>query len=191
MTAGGGVLHQEMPKPSKDGKMHGLQLWVNLPAKDKMMEPRYRGISAGEVPSALIPGGKLKVIAGKYRGVTGPVKDLVVDTEYFDVSLGKGASFEHAARAGYTSFCYVVEGKGEFDGQELWPGKLAAFSEAGAIKVKSIDDLRYIYVSGKQLREPIAWGGPVVMNTKEELDAAFEELSEGRFIRKDAVATGV
>ncbi len=183
MTAGGGVFHQEMPKPSK-GMMHGLQLWVNLPAKDKMMEPRYRGILEAEVPVVKIPNGEVRVIAGTYKDVTGPVQELVVDVEYLDVRLKKGTGLTHTVKKGFTSFCYLIEGTGEFDAAKLEKAQLVLFTEAGSIDVKAIEDIHYIFVTGRQLNEPIAWGGPIVMNTEEELQRAFRELDEGTFIKR-------
>jgi redox-sensitive bicupin YhaK (pirin superfamily) len=182
MTAGGGVIHQEMPKRSK-GMMHGLQLWVNLPAKNKIMEPRYRSILDHEVPVVKIPSGEVRVIAGTYENVTGPVQELVVDIEYLDVRLKQGMTLSHAAKKGYTSFCYLVEGTGEFDEAKLEKAQLVLFTEAGGIAVKAIENVHYIFVSGKQLKEPIAWGGPIVMNTDEELQRAFEEYRNGTFIQ--------
>ena len=189
MTAGGGVIHQEMPKPSK-GMMHGLQLWVNLPAKNKMMGPRYRGILEDEVPVVKIPGGEVRVIAGVYKNVTGPVQELVVDIEYLDVRLKKGMSLFHTAKKGYTSFGYLIEGTGEFDDTKLEKTQLILFTEAGRIAIKAIEDIRYIFVTGKQINEPIAWGGPIVMNTQEELEMAFRELDEGTFIKKKQETNG-
>ena len=183
MTAGGGVIHQEMPQPSKE-MMHGLQLWVNLPAKNKMMGPRYRGILENEVPVVKIPGGEVRVIAGVYKDVEGPVRELIVDVKYLDVRLKKGALLSHEAQKGYTSFCYLISGKGEFDDAKLEQAQLILFTEAGNIAVKAIEDMHYIFVTGQQLGEPIAWGGPIVMNTREELELAFRELDEGTFIKK-------
>jgi redox-sensitive bicupin YhaK (pirin superfamily) len=183
MTAGGGVIHQEMPQPSQ-GIMHGLQLWVNLPAKNKMMGPRYRGILDNEVPVVKIPGGEVRVIAGAYKNVTGPVRDLMVDVEYLDVRLKKGTILSHEAKKGYASFCYLIEGTGEFDDAKLEKAHLVLFTEAGSIAIKATQDVHYIFVTGKQLNEPIAWGGPIVMNTEKELEIAFKELDEGTFIKK-------
>ena len=183
MTAGGGVIHQEMPKPSQ-GMMHGLQLWVNLPAKNKMMEPRYRGILANEVPVVRIAEGEVRVIAGAYQNVNGPVRELIVDVIYLDVRLKKGMTLSHETTEGYTSICYLIEGTGEVDDTKLEQGHLMLFTEAGNIAVKAMEDIHYIFVTGKQLGEPIAWGGPIVMNTQEELDIAFRELEEGTFIKK-------
>lgn len=183
MTAGGGVIHQEMPKAAK-GMMHGLQLWVNLPAKYKMMEPRYRGILDHEVPVVEIPEGEVRVIAGTYKEVTGPVRELVVDVEYLDVRLKKGTAFSHEAKKGYASFCYLIDGTGNFDGTQVEKAQLILFTEPGTISVKAIEDIHYLFVTGKQLNEPVAWGGPIVMNTREELDRAFRELDEGTFIKR-------
>jgi quercetin 2,3-dioxygenase len=183
MTAGSGVIHQEMPKASEE-MMHGLQLWVNLPTKNKMMWPRYRGILDSEVPVVKIPGGEVRVIAGAYKNETGPVRELVVDVEYLDIRLKKGNAMTHEAKKGYTSFCYLIEGTGEFDIAKLEKAHLMLFTESGNIAVKAIEDIHYIFVTGKQLNEPIAWGGPIVMNTQEELNIAFKELDEGTFIKK-------
>jgi redox-sensitive bicupin YhaK (pirin superfamily) len=147
-----------------------------------MMEPRYRGILDNEVPVVKIPGGEVRVIAGVYENVTGPVQELVVDVEYLDVRLKKGMSLSHEAKKGYTSFCYHIEGTGQFGDTELKKAQLILFTEAGNVAVKALDDIHYIFVTGKQLNDPIAWGGPIVMNTQEELKTAFRE--EGTFIKK-------
>lgn len=184
MTAGGGVIHQEMPQRSP-GMMHGLQLWVNLPRKSKMIPPRYRGILENDVPVVRIPQGEVRVIAGAYHDAKGPVKELIIDVTYLDVRLKEGMSLTHEAAKGCTSFFYLIEGAGEFDGVNLAQGQLILFSEAGGITAKALEAMRYIFVSGRPLREPIAWGGPIVMNTQEELQTAFRELDEGTFIRKN------
>jgi quercetin 2,3-dioxygenase len=184
MTAGGGVIHQEMPKPSK-GMMHGLQLWVNLPAKKKMMEPRYRGILEHQVPVVKIDGGEVRVIAGTFKNVKGPVRELIVDTTYIDVRLKKGKTISHEVSEGYTGFCYVIDGIGDFDGTKLEKANLILFTEPGRIDVKVIENIHYVFVTGEQIHEPIAWGGPIVMNTQQELEIAFRELDEGTFIKKD------
>lgn len=183
MTAGGGVFHQEMPKYSQE-MMHGLQLWVNLPAKDKMMEPRYRGILQSQVPVVHIPGGEVRVISGVYENETGPVQELVVDVEYLDVRLHKGASLSHEAGEGYASFCYLIDGTGEFDQERMEKGQLVLFQESGPVHVNALEDIRYIFVTGKKINEPVAWGGPIVMNTRQELETAFRQLKEGTFIKR-------
>ncbi|MGA2089922.1 MAG: pirin family protein [Endomicrobiales bacterium] len=183
MTAGGGVIHQEMPKPVKS-MMHGLQLWVNLPATNKMMAPRYRGIVVNEVPIVKIPGGEVRVIAGKYENANGPVRDLIVDVEYLDVRLHEGALHNHRSKKGYTSFCYVIEGSGEVDGEMLERPHLFLCTEPGSFNIKALSPIRYIFVTGQQIKEPVAWGGPIVMNTEKELQTAFAELDAGTFIKK-------
>ncbi len=182
MTAGNGIIHQEMPKPSK-GMMHGLQLWVNLPAKDKMMAPRYRGVLAKDIPVVPVPGGAVRVISGIFNSVNGPVHDLVVDVKYLDVRLNKGAALTHEAKNGYGTFCYLIQGTAGFDGATLEKEHLVLFTEPGHIVAEATDDIRYIFVTGKQLKEPVAWGGPIVMNTQKELDLAFQEIEDGTFIK--------
>ena len=113
--------------------MHGLQLWVNLPAKNKMMAPRYRGILENEVPVIKIPQGEVRVIAGSYQDITGPVKELMIDISYLDIRLKKGTTLEHEAREGFTSFCYLIEGSGKFDGAKLAQAQLILFTQAGTI----------------------------------------------------------
>lgn len=149
-----------------------------------MMKPRYRGILEKDVPVVKIPGGEVRVIAGVYENVTGPVPELVVDIEYLDVRLKKGMALSHAAQEGYTSFCYLISGKGEFDDTKLEQAQLILFTEAGSIAVRAIEDIHYLFVTGRKLSEPIAWGGPIVMNTRKELETAFRELDEGTFIKK-------
>lgn len=178
MTAGVGVIHQEMPQ-AKVGLLSGMQLWVNLPAKNKMMPPRYRGITAAEMPVAKLDGAEVRVISGKNGGKKGPVKDLVVDVEYFDIKLDKGKSFTYPVKKGYKTFCFVLEGNGDFEGSALEKRQLILFKDAGRITVKAKTALRFMLGSGKPLNEPIAWGGPIVMNTREELETAFRELDEG------------
>lgn len=149
-----------------------------------MMAPRYRGILDREVPVVKIPGGEVRVIAGIYQDAAGPVRELVVDVEYVDVRLAKGNALSHEAKKGYTSFCYLVSGVGEFDEAKLEKEQLVLFTESGRVQARAMDDIRYIFVTGKKLGEPIAWGGPIVMNTQEELEEAFRELDEGTFIKK-------
>jgi redox-sensitive bicupin YhaK (pirin superfamily) len=182
MTAGGGVIHQEMPKPTK-GMMHGMQLWVNLPEKNKMMPPRYRGINRDEVPVVKIPGGEVRVIAGAFKNIKGPVKNLVVEVEYMDVRLKKGSALSHSVKKGFAAFCYIVKGSGEFDAESTEQGRLVLFKEAGTFPVKAAEDIHYLFAAGKRLGEPVAWGGPIVMNTEQELEIAFKELDEGTFIK--------
>ena len=126
----------------------------------------------------------MRVIAGVYKNINGPVRELIIDIEYLDVRLKKGVLLSHEAKKGYTSFCYLISGSGEFDETKLEQAHLILFTEAGSIAIKAIEDIHYIFVTGKQLNEPIAWGGPIVMNTQQELETAFRELDEGTFIKK-------
>jgi redox-sensitive bicupin YhaK (pirin superfamily) len=187
MTAGSGIIHQEMPK-SEGGGMHGFQLWVNLPASNKMMKPRYQEIRKNEIPEEILPGGiKIKVIAGEFNGSAGPVKEIVADPTYFDVFVPKGSGMIIPVKYGYTSFACVFSGEGCFDEECRNPVQsfqLVKLVEGDQVRVTTKgSDLRFIFVSGKPLNEPIAWRGPVVMNTDEELDTAFREYRNGTFIK--------
>jgi redox-sensitive bicupin YhaK (pirin superfamily) len=212
MTAGSGIIHQEMPKPvagrmerdfpfysgdqpdrkgraPRNLRMGGFQLWVNLPAKQKMMAPRYRGIESRQVPLVEVNGARVKVLCGRLGSEAGPVKDLVVDSAYFDVELEPGKTFVHDVMDGFTAFSYVIGGDGEFSpshGRRLGEHSLAIYERNGAVEVKAgAKGLRFLLVSGKPIGEPVAWWGPIVMNTKEELEEAFREYEEGTFIKKE------
>ncbi len=183
MTAGSGIIHQEMPK-EYEGNMQGFQLWVNLPKKSKMMDPRYRGIEKRQIPEIGFGEAKVKVIAGELRGVKGPVKDLVVDVEYFDVELEEKAEWVHETKKGYTAFAYVFDGEAVFSGKEVGKGNLVLLEKGDEVRVGSRHGTRFLFASGKPLCEPVAWGGPIVMNTNEELELAFEEYEKGTFIKR-------
>ena len=115
MTAGSGIIHQEMPKGSKDGLMWGFQLWANLPRSQKMMDPRYRDVIASQIPEVTLESGvKIKIICGKVAGVYGPVKDIVIDPEYLDIQIPPKTTFTHPVKSGHTQFAYVIEGEGYF-----------------------------------------------------------------------------
>ncbi len=182
MTAGGGIIHQEMPR-RVDGFMQGFQLWVNLPARFKMMKPRYRGISTDEIPEAVIDGVAVRVISGEFGGVVGPVADLVVRVEYLDVSMPEGSRFTHGTRRGDTVFAYVFQGEAVIGDSKVDQGNLVVFDEGDSVEFETVEGARFLLVSGEPIGEPVAWRGPVVMNTQAELDTAFRELSEGSFIK--------
>jgi quercetin 2,3-dioxygenase len=182
MTAGSGVIHQEMPQ-KYDGLMQGFQLWVNLPAKKKMVDPKYRGIVAEQILIVHKDGVKIKVIAGKLDGTQGPVRDLAIDIEYFDVELALEKTFEHATSKDHTVFAYIVEGAVEAQDKTIMQGQCVVFGEEDFVKIVSKRGSRFLFVSGEPLNEPVAWRGPIVMNTEEELDKAFEELDTGTFIK--------
>ena len=186
MTAGGGIIHQEMPELQTD-YLQGLQLWVNLPARDKMMAPRYQDIAAEAIPSVRTKAGvEVRVLAGSFENVRGPVKDLIIDPGYLDVRVPAGARFEHAVPEKHTVFAYGLDGGGVFGGGKsaLAKGRLALFGPGQAVSAAAgKEGLRFILVSGRPLGEPIAWGWPIVMNTQAELDQAFREYHAGTFIK--------
>ncbi len=188
MTAGSGIIHQEMPK-KYDGLMQGFQLWINLPAKKKMVDPKYRGIEGKQIPEVRKDGSMIKMIAGKVDGTKGPVKDLAIDVEYFDVDLAAGKTFVHDTAKNNTVFVYVVNGSFEFSNKIAAAGQCAVFSKGDSVRIGSKDGARFLFVAGEPLNEPVAWRGPIVMNTQEELDKAFEELEEGTFIKAKKAVT--
>ncbi len=188
MTAGSGIIHQEMPKGTKDGLMWGFQLWANLPASQKMNDPRYRDVKKDTIPEVTLDSGiKVKIIAGEINGTKGPVKDIVIDPEYLDVSVPAGKSFSHETKKGHTVFAYVVDGSGYFDPQKnrlLEKENLVIYEDGNSVNITTADKpVRFLLISGKPLKETVAWYGPIVMNTQEELDKAFEEYRNGTFIK--------
>ena len=188
MTAGSGIIHQEMPKGDKEGKMEGFQLWANLPAAAKMMPPRYRDIAAGQIPTVTLDSGaSIKVICGRVGDVQGPVRDVVIEPQYLDVMLPPATTFSHPTSQGHTVFAYVHAGAGRLDqtiGDELGNRSLVLFDQGERVVISSgAEGLRFLLVAGKPLGEPVAWGGPIVMNSQEELQLAFDELRSDRFIK--------
>lgn len=185
MTAGSGIIHQEMPKGDPQGAMHGFQLWANLPAAQKMMPPRYRGITADQIPEVELKDGiKVKVIAGSIKGAKGPMDDIVIDPEYFDCTVPAGQTFVHRTNPDYTAFIYVIGGEGKTGGEALENGTLVLFDEGDQFAVDAASEtIRFLLLTGKPLNEPVAWRGPIVMNTQAELELAFREYREGTFIK--------
>lgn len=185
MTAGSGIIHQEMPKGDAGGSMHGFQLWANLPAKDKMMHPRYRDITAADIPTVTTDDGtEIMIIAGEVEGVHGPMDDIVIDPLYLDCTVPAGATHVHAVHPGYTVFAFVIGGTGVVEGQDVENKDLILFEDGDEVAFTAGEaPLRFLLLSGKPLGEPIAWRGPIVMNTREELDHAFDELSRDTFVK--------
>ena len=182
MTAGSGILHQEMPR-KYNGLMQGFQLWVNLPASKKMTDPKYRGIIKEEIPIVQKNGLKIKVISGKIDETIGPVRDLSIDIEYFDVKLTSNKIFEHATERTHTVFAYVVSGTIDVHNKTIAHGHCTIFSNGDMVRIGSKDGARFLFVTGEPLKEPVAWRGPMVMNTQEELNKAFAEFNAGTFIK--------
>jgi redox-sensitive bicupin YhaK (pirin superfamily) len=188
MTAGSGIIHQEMPRGDTEGRMGGFQLWANLPRSHKMMDPRYRDIKRGQVPEVALENGvKVKIICGKVGRHQGPVQDIVIDPEYLDVTVPAHSSFVHDTKRGHTVFAYVIDGKGYFDSrkeQTIANGTLALFADGDSVAVSTEKDpVRFLLISGNPIGEPVAWYGPIVMNTEEELETAFEEYRNGTFLK--------
>ncbi len=185
MTAGRGIMHEEMPRPA-DGRMAGFQLWVNLPARLKMTKPRYQEVVASQIPEAQLAGGvRVRVIAGRVGDVVGPVTEIAADPSYLDVTIPADAAFTHPIPRGHTAFAYVFGGSGTFGSGEAAVGqpKLAIFGDGDLIQVRGgRDGVRFLLVSGQPLGEPIARYGPFVMNTREEILQALEDLRNGTFV---------
>ena len=205
MTAGSGIIHQEMPKGQEDGLMWGFQLWANLPASHKMMDPRYRDVKSGQIPEvSLTKGVKVRIICGQVNGVMGPVQDIVTDPEYLDVTIPAQSTFKYPTRKGHTVFAYVIDGEGYFDdGRNSYayeveganyfdfkrecliaPENLIIYGDGDEVLISTDHtQVRFLFISGKPIKEPVAWYGPIVMNTQEELRVAFEEYQNGTFIK--------
>ncbi len=205
MTAGSGIIHQEMPEGDAGGLLHGFQLWTNLPRSHKMMDPRYREVKAAGIPIVRPAGGaEVRVIAGSVDGVAGPVRDIVTNPGYFDVTLPPNARFTHPVNRGDTAIAYVFDGKGFFDenrdplqyetagaryfdfdrGPLIGPEHLVQYGDGDRIRIEAGPaGVRFLLFTGRPLREPVAWYGPIVMNTEEELRVAFEEYRNGTFIK--------
>jgi len=185
MTAGSGIIHQEMPKPY-DGMMYGFQLWVNLPKEYKMVNPRYREVKTNDIPIVEKPDSRLKIISGRYKKTIGAVQDLYADTLYFDIKIWPDASFEYQVSEEFNCMAYVYDGVANFPGKEdfVRSEELVMFERGDLIQIKAgSDGVRLLLIGGKPLKENIAWKGPIVMNTDNELDVAFEEFYNGNFIK--------
>jgi redox-sensitive bicupin YhaK (pirin superfamily) len=189
MTAGSGIIHQEMPKNVEDDpSLAGFQLWANLPATHKMMDPRYRDLKQSDIPEVKINDKiKVKIISGTFNGTQGPVQDIITDPEYLDVAMQPFTKFMHSIRRGYNVIAYTFEGAAYFDNKKerlIGTKNLVIFNDGEEILVNTKDKpVRFLLISGKPIREPVAWSGPIVMNTEEELRVAFDELQRGTFIK--------
>lgn len=185
MTAGKGIVHSETPE-QEEGLMWGFQLWVNLPARDKMTAPRYQDIAPQNIPQVDAGGAHVRVIAGRFGGAEGPVTAIATEPVYLDVHLDAGAAFEAPLPPGHNAFLYAYEGSPSVASSRrtraLERGELAVLGRGDAVAVRAEHGAaRFILVAGKPLGEPVARYGPIVMNTEAELHAAFEDLRTGRF----------
>ncbi|MCE5206716.1 MAG: pirin family protein [Chloroflexi bacterium] len=192
MTAGSGIIHQEMPKGQKGGLMWGFQLWANLPAAHKMMAPRYRDVKSSQIPQILTDDGvSIRIICGQVNDTRGPVQDIVIAPEYLDITVPPKSQFRHTTSRGRTVLAYVIEGTGHFDANKeslLNPEHLVAFADGDEILVSTQEkSVRFLLISGQPIKEPVAWYGPIVMNTREELRIAFEEYQNGTFLKQTQI----
>ena len=187
MTAGSGIIHQEMPKGDENGRMYGFQLWANLPSDQKMMQPRYRDIKAADIPEVEIENGtQIKIIAGTVSGVSGPADNIVINPEYLDCIVPAVTQFSHKTKRGYTVFLYVIKGEGTVETTSVSNHTLVLFDDGDEIVISAGNQpLRFLLFSGKPLKQPIAWRGPIVMNTQEEIEHAFNELQNETFIKHE------
>jgi quercetin 2,3-dioxygenase len=205
MTAGSGIVHQEMPKGDPDGRMHGFQLWANLPASLKMTKPRYQEYKAAEIPVVTEDDGtQVRLICGRYGGKTGPVEDVAAEPVYLDVTVVPGKRKTLPVETTRHAFAYVFGGSGKFCNastplavpteSEGWTEQipptsaenrmLVLFDRGDEVTVEAgKEGVRFLLVSGKPLGEPVAWYGPIVMNTQEQLRQAFDELEKGTFLK--------
>lgn len=205
MTAGSGIIHQEMPKGNKRGKMEGFQLWANLPAAEKMMSPRYRDVRSDDIPVITLENDiTVKIICGMVNGIRGPVHDIRIDPGYMDITVPAQTVYHHPTKQGHTVLVYIIGGQGYFCKEkkpfthetagvnyfdmETDPvadnGSLILFEDGDFVQIETeAVPVRFLLISGKPLGEPIAWYGPIVMNTQEELRIAFEEYQNGRFLK--------
>lgn len=182
MTAGSGIIHQEMPQASD--RLRGLQLWVNLPQKDKMTAPKYNGIVADQVPVVKENGAVIRIIAGKYKETTGAFQPDFVKINYLDVAIDKNSKWKYSSDDELNQFIYILEGRGTVGNDTIMEHSCLLLGKGETLEVMAGEaGIRFVLLEGYALNEPIAWGGPIVMNTKEELNLAFKELDDNTFIK--------
>lgn len=184
MTSGRGILHEEMPRRSENGNIYGFQLWVNLPAAQKMSEPRYQEVAAGTIPVVEKDGVTIRLVAGEVEGIRGPVTEIAAAPLYMDVKLAPGSRFIYPIPSGHTTLMYVFEGVGEFSGEVVESVSMVKFNDDGEqVEVKSEAGVRFMLMAGAPFKEPIVPYGPFVMNTREEIEETIRELRNGTFIQ--------
>ena len=184
MTSGRGILHEEMPRRSEEsGVIYGFQLWVNLPAAQKMTTPRYQEVTAASIPSTMKDGATVRVVAGEFNGTVGPVTEIAASPLYLDVRLAPVSRFICPIPSGHTALAYVFEGAGNFSGEAVESVRMVVFSDGDQVEVQSEAGVRFMLIAGAPFREPIVPYGPFVMNTVEEIQQTLAELRNGTFIR--------
>ncbi len=194
MKAASGVIHSEMPKQA-EGLMSGFQLWINLPASEKMTSPEYQEFSPEAIPEVKIEGHKIRVISGTYldannAATTGPIVDDTTSLHYFDVSLESNQRFHHNLDGSLTGFIYVIKGETQIDNQTIASHQFAALTDGESLEVKAMaNGAHFIFVAGKSINEPIVQHGPFVMNTREEIDQAIADYQNGTLVQERAQFT--
>ncbi len=191
MKAASGVIHSEMPQQS-EGRMRGFQLWINLPAAEKMSDPAYQEFSAGAIPEVAGEGVRVRVLAGEYGGRHGVIRDPDTEVVYLDVALDAGATFRLPVPASHNVFAYVFEGDANSAGQALPRHSLAVLGEGDAVDlIAGPEGARFILVAGKPIGEPVVQYGPFVMNTRQEIEQAFADYQAGKLVKAKAVMSGI
>jgi redox-sensitive bicupin YhaK (pirin superfamily) len=183
MTSGRGILHEELPHRGPSGRVNGFQLWVNLPAAQKMDPPRYQDVVANQVPIIEKDGAEVRLVAGEFDGVRGPVTEIAIQPLYMDVTLQPGASFELPVPAGHAAYTYVFEGAGEFGGETIEAVKMVGFGDGEKIAARTENGARFVLMAGKPIGEAIVPYGPFVMNTEAEIKQVFEDIKSGNFAK--------
>lgn len=190
MKAASGVIHSEMPK-QVDGLMRGFQLWINLPASEKMSDPAYQEFSSAAIPEVPLAQGKVRVLAGEFDGVRGVIDDPATRVLYLDISLAAGARFSLPLAPMHNAFIYVFEGEASLAGEDLSAHTLAVLGTGDGVEVRAGETgARFILVAGRPLGEPVVQHGPFVMNSREEIEQAFADYRDGRLVRTRAAMTG-
>ncbi len=189
MKAASGVIHSEMPQQT-EGLMRGFQLWINLPANEKMSDPAYQEYSPEAIPQISEPGRSVKVLLGEYAGTRGPIEDPLTQVEYFDVTLQPGQSFEHPSRP-QSAFVYLYDGSATLAGTPLPVHALAMLGAGDTLQISAASEAaRFIYVAGNPIGEPIVQYGPFVMNSREEIEQALADYRDDKLVQKKAAMFG-
>jgi redox-sensitive bicupin YhaK (pirin superfamily) len=183
MTAGRGIIHSEMPQ-QENGRMRGFQLWINLPAKEKMKPASYRDIQPGEIPAVLLSGGKMKIVAGTYEGTPGPVQGGTTEPLYWDVQLNPGKNFSANIPETHSVYVYPFEGSVEIAGRVLKPHEGGVLGSGDKVEIKAgPDGARFLVLAAKPIREPVVQYGPFVMNTRAEIEQAIRDYQSGELTK--------
>jgi quercetin 2,3-dioxygenase len=186
MTAGGGIMHEEKPRLDESGRNKGFQLWVNLPAKQKMMHPQYQEIKAENIPTVNREGSRISVVSGQVDGISGPVTGITAEPIYLDITISPGAVFSLPIPREHTCLAYFHEGGGKIMTEVINSVKLVVLDKGDEVEVQASNEgTRFMLFAGAAFREPIVPYGPFVMNTREEIEQALEDLRNGTFVKKD------